>query len=185
MNKKRVCIILFLLLFLGSLGFSAEMNPMRFCVTIPYDIGIRGGFEYRFGKVLGFKADAGIPLSLLTSGVGGLAYDVLGIIYLRDFDKPLQLNILFGVPNGIAALDNQNNHRITFGGSFMLRYGVDVNTSFSLRAGYGYPIFYKDGEVREYSAGDLKKGLDIAFGISWAIVPRIKTQPRSKEIEKN
>jgi len=181
---KIVCISILLFLFLCSFGFSLEMNPMKLSLTISYDLSVRGGFEYRFGRLFGFKSDAGIPLSLLSTGVGGLVYDVFGVIYLRDYQKPLQLNILLGIPNGSAALDADNIHMTAFGGSFMLRYGVDVKNSFSIRAGYGYPIFYKNGEVREYNTEDMKKGLDIAFGISWAVIPKVKKQPKPQDTEK-
>ncbi len=175
-------IILFILVFItvvSTFSFAVEY-PFSLGITFTWDFSVRGGFEYRFGRTFGIKTDAGISI-LLLQGRGGLVWDALGVFYLRESTKPLQLNILLGIPNGSLALDDQNIHMTSFGGTFMLRFSVDPAYSIGLRLGTAYPIFYKDGESRGPDR-TLLLGMWPDFGveITYAVVPKVKPKPKEK-----
>jgi len=155
---KHLISSIIICLFLSA---TASAGNYSTSVSLGWDMGIRGGFEYRFNRFMGARSDLGI------SFLGIAIVDVLGVVYFLPEESSFEINLLLGVPNLFALLTFEAC-MISFGGSLFLGYKTKNNNVWYIRAGEAYPLFFeKDKEMIRDIHFPFDLWPDLAIGVKF------------------
>ncbi len=158
--KKRILTLLLLLTVAGK-SFSSDN---LICVSLDWQLSVRGGIEHKFNHRLGIKSDIGI------SFLGILNADALLVVYLLPEKFRWELNICAGIPN-IAAPITFEGAMISLGGSLLTRFKINEKVGVDLRVGEGFPLFFeKDKDVIRDINFPLGLWPDFVLGVSFRIL---------------
>ena len=109
------------------------------CVSLDWQLCIRGGIEHKFNHRVGIKSDIGISI------FGLLGADLLGVVYLLPEKYRWELDICAGIPVA-STLVTFDGGMMSFGGSILTRFKINEKVSMDLRIGEGFPLFFPSVE---------------------------------------
>lgn len=132
---KKLLLITLLFVNISLPAISDELN----CLSSTWYLGLRWGKEVRQEQKHGFRWDIGGSL------FGTIEADAFYIYYLSPKDSEWQINLLAGIPNAGIPL-SFNAAMISFGGAIQFRKQLDQNSSFDIRLGAGFPLFFEEGK---------------------------------------
>jgi hypothetical protein len=132
---KKMLLVL-LLLMISSSVYSADF---MISASLDWALGIRGGVEYRFNRIMGVKADIGLAMFQAP------AADAFWVLYFLPQDQRWRLNLLLGIPNAMFPFE-VNPFRlyamVSFGGCLSCGYWFSDSISIDLRLGGSFPLFF-------------------------------------------
>jgi hypothetical protein len=123
-----------------------NQRPLKFNITVTWDLGLRVGVEYRPWDHLGFIADVGSTLfSLEEDGGFALTYNVFVVVHAFSPQNAFQLSVCLGLPDGRTVFVKPTAGELAFGASIQAAYEITDAAQLFLRVGGGVPIFLEDG----------------------------------------
>lgn len=130
--KQIICSVI-IILFLPVKGPAENYSAS---VSMGWDLGIRGGLEYRFNRYAGIRSDLGVSI------LGLAIADVLGVVYFLPEKSSFEVNFLLGVPNALAPLTFEAG-MVSFGGALFLGYKTKNKYVWYIRIGEAFPLFLR------------------------------------------
>ncbi len=148
LNYIKQFSILFSCFFFADILFAETPpitnNPLKICMQLTWDAGVRFGAEYEISPCFALKSDIGTTLFSFEGNLV-ITYDIFGVWELLKKNSPFQINLLFGLPYNMYVF-GVNSEMYSFGCS--LEFGYRFNKKYALyfRGGGGYPVYYNSGK---------------------------------------
>lgn len=140
---KALSVVLLVLLVATA---SATCTELTLSSGIDWMLGIRGGFEYLFLPRAGVQAHAGFEIP------GAVSTDLFAVFRVLESEGGFSLRLLGGVPNALFPIGT-SDFMLSVGAALEARWRLAPGFGLSLRAGEGYPLFFRGARFAPKTIG--------------------------------
>lgn len=152
--------IIFILLLLISITGKSFASDNTICISLDWQLSVRGGIEHQFNHRLGIKSDIGI------SFLGLLCADALLVVYLLPEKCRWELNACAGIPSAITLITFESG-LLSFGGGLLTRFKINDKVGLDFTVSEGFPLFFeKDKDIVSDNNFPLNLWPNFVLGVS-------------------